>query len=143
MYWMATEDHDIEEIRKVTIYNKEIEWEKEWEGAVGEVESNSLNYNIGELQAILKNETYGIEIIRLFRDGYEKHKNLAQATRYVVHQLFADYKLIILDANEKVLKELFAPVLEDELFNSKSYHLISDHVLNWGGNYKAQVNQER
>ncbi|NNC85066.1 MAG: bacillithiol biosynthesis cysteine-adding enzyme BshC [Bacteroidia bacterium] len=140
VYWMATEDHDIEEIRKVNIFNKELEWDKEWEGAVGEAESNSLEYNIGELQGILKNEEYGIEMVRLFRDGYEKHKNLAQATRYIVQQIFADYNLIIVDANEKVLKELFAPVIEDELFNSKSYHLISDHILTWGSNYKAQVN---
>lgn len=140
VYWMATEDHDFEEIRKINVFNKELEWEKEMTGAVGETESNSLGYIIGELHSILKNEKYAIEMTRLFRDGYEKHKNLAQATRYIVQQIFADFNLIIVDANEKTLKELFAPVIEDELINSTSYHLISDHLLTWGGDYKAQVN---
>ena len=42
--------------------------------------------------------------------SYRSAPNLAEATLRLVHELFADYGLVILDADQRALKENFIPL---------------------------------
>ena len=126
IYWMATEDHDFEEINYFDFKGKKVYWSKEVNGAVGELSTEGLEdvFNLFSKElGLTKNANY-IKI--LFENAYLNHKNLTDATRYLANELFMDYGLVIIDANDKELKKQLIPFIEDELFNQTSFKNVSE-----------------
>src|SRR5690606_40389570 len=67
----------------------------------------------------------------LFRsNAYMKHKNLTDATRYMVNQLFSNQGLVILDASNKELKHHFIPYMRQELFEATSQKTVEQTISN-------------
>jgi bacillithiol biosynthesis cysteine-adding enzyme BshC len=62
----------------------------------------------------------------LFTNGYLNHNNLADATRYIVNELFGEYGLVILDADEKDLKTEFRSIIKDDIFNNNAHALAQN-----------------
>jgi bacillithiol biosynthesis cysteine-adding enzyme BshC len=143
VYWMATEDHDFEEINYFNFKGKKVHWNKATSGAVGALLTSGLesvfeffskDLGVGKHAEFLKD---------LFAESYLKHDNLADATRYLTNALFSEYGLVIIDANKKELKQQFAPFIKDELLNEMSFKLVSkvnDAINALPGNTKIQVN---
>ena len=52
VYWMASEDHDFEEINHVNVFGKKVIWNSSQKGAVGEFSTEGLQEVIGELKTI-------------------------------------------------------------------------------------------
>src|SRR5690606_17884950 len=138
VYWMATEDHDFEEINHFLLHEKKIVWNKPSGGAVGEFDTDGLNEVLKVLSTELGISTYAQYLKDLFEKAYLKHLNLADATRFLVNELFSDYGLVILDGNDKKLKKLFAPYVRQELQNQVSFTKVSETLNNFP--YPAQVN---
>ena len=69
-----------------------------------------------------------------------KHKNLADATRYIANELFGDSGLVIIDGDDVKLKQLLTPILKDELENQTSFKAVSKTIKNLKKDYKIQVN---
>jgi len=142
VYWMATEDHDFEEIKNIHLFGKNVSWENiEARGAVGRLDTNSLMPVIDELKLILGESEYANELIQLFSEAYLKNNTLADAMRYLVHQLFGNFNLLIVDGNDKQLKAEFAYIMQDDIINATNHQLVNQSIeqLNTFG-YKAQVN---
>lgn len=139
IYWMATEDHDFEEINHFWFKGKKVIWQKESSGPVGRLSTEGLiaifeqfssELGIGENASYLK---------ELFKKGYLEHSNLADATRYIANEIFKEKGLVILDGDDKNLKQLFVPYAKEELINQTS----SEEVLKTNElltAYKIQVN---
>ena len=125
IYWMATEDHDFDEINYFNLFGKKLEWKRESGGAVGALSTEGLSEILKDLKNQLGESENAIKLATLFSEAYTKHENLADATRYLGNQLFSDYGLVILDGNDKALKEEFAPYVEQELLESKSHSEIN------------------
>jgi bacillithiol biosynthesis cysteine-adding enzyme BshC len=143
IYWMATEDHDFEEINYFNFKGQKVQWSREASGAVGELQLDGLD-SVFEVFASQLNKTTNAESLKeLFKNAYLEHDNLTTAMRYLVNDLFKDYGLVIVDGNDANLKRLFIPYIEDELVNQTSFDKVSkaNHQLNnCDGNYKIQVN---
>ncbi|MBZ0326032.1 MAG: bacillithiol biosynthesis cysteine-adding enzyme BshC [Altibacter sp.] len=126
VYWMATEDHDFEEINYFNCFGKKMAWNRTAGGAVGELSTEGLD----EVLKVLKNELGDSEharrLISLFAEAYTKHNSLTDATRYLGNALFEDYGLVIVDGNDAALKKAFIPYVEKELFEGVSYKKISE-----------------
>ncbi len=105
VYWMATEDHDLEEINHFQLFGKTFTWETDQKGPVGQM----LTDGLAELAQSLPEAT------PLFEKAYKDGKDLAQATRIFVNELFKDQGLVILDGNDANLKRLFTPIMKEEL----------------------------
>ena len=117
VYWMATEDHDFAEINHFYFDGKNYEWETDQKGAVGEfILDESLKKLIGELHFLPE----------FFKTAYTQSKLLKEAVRKYVHHLFADRGLVIIDANEKELKQLFVPVIKDDVLNATANNIVND-----------------
>src|SRR5690606_5397822 len=73
--------------------------------------------------------------------AYLNHSDLASATRCLVHTLFEKYGLVIIDADEHRLKQLFANIIEKDITRQHSYHEITERssILEKLG-FKIQVN---
>lgn len=141
VYWMASEDHDFAEVQSINLFGKKISWNTDAKGAVGNLKTDSLNLVIDELKQILGESENSKELIQLFTDAYLKNSNLSDATRYMVHHLFAHYGLVILDGNDKRLKNGFSEIIKDDIINNTNYKLVNETIseLEKAG-FKAQVN---
>lgn len=143
VYWMATEDHDFDEINFFNFQGKKIQWSKEVSGAVGRLNTKGLE-NVSEVLAlelgIGQNAAY---LTELFTNAYTNHDNLADATRYLANELFGGQGLVILDADNKDLKEQFIPYIKEEIDNA-SFKQVSktnnELSIASDGAYKIQVN---
>ena len=143
IYWMATEDHDFEEINYFNYKGKKIQWNRESGGAVGELSTEGLEKVFEHFSKDLGLGKNADELRHLFYEAYLKYKNLADATRYVANAIFKAYGLVILDANEADLKKQFIPYIKDELQNETSFKSVSEtsnKINELPENYKIQVN---
>ncbi len=143
VYWMATEDHDFEEINYFNFKGKKVQWNRVSNGAVGDLSTNGLD-NVFELFSKDLGTGENADTLReLFSEAYLKHNNLADATRFLTNAIFKAYGLIIVDANTSELKQEFVPYIKDELLNETSFKSVSEtssKINELPENYKIQVN---
>lgn len=140
IYWMATEDHDFEEINYFNFKGSKIKWNTESFGPVGRLSTAGL----AEVLEIFKKElSLGQNakyLSDLFENSYLKHNNLADATRFLANELFGSHGLVILDGDDKDLKELFIPFVKEELLHQTSFQKVSETNSILEKEYNIQVN---
>ncbi|MFZ0490008.1 MAG: bacillithiol biosynthesis cysteine-adding enzyme BshC [Salegentibacter sp.] len=145
VYWMATEDHDFEEINFFNLNGKKFKWNNASENAGRDAVGNLSTEGLEEVFNLFSAEIGGGRDARylkqLFENAYLKHDNLSEATLYLANELFKDYGLVILDAQKRELKEAFIPYAENELTRQISHHTTSKvaEELEKAG-YNVQVN---
>lgn len=139
IYWMATEDHDFEEINYFNFKEKKIMWNKKSSGPVGRLSTTELK-EISELfsKEVGKNSN-GTYLIELFDKAYNQNLSLASATRYIANELFKEYGLVIIDADHPKLKKLFIPYIKEELINTTAHKNVSK-TIEALQSYEVQVN---
>src|SRR5690606_18556850 len=89
VYWMASEDHDYDEIKSFRLYGKKYTWETTQQGAVGRFHTDDLKTLLAEVPGE----------ISLFKNAYTKHKKLSDAVRYYVTTLFANEGVVVVDGD--------------------------------------------
>jgi bacillithiol biosynthesis cysteine-adding enzyme BshC len=139
IFWMASEDHDFEEINQVTVFKKTFSTTQLAKGPVGRLKPSVFEEVYDQLKELFVNDERAKELLHHFEQSFQK-EDWASATRYWVHQLFGN-QLIILDGDDADLKATFAPIMEDELLNQSSLSAIehtSKELIQLG--YHAQVN---
>lgn len=140
VYWMATEDHDFEEIQYFNVNNTKISWNRESSGAVGRLKTDGFEAVFHEFSALLGSSQNADVLRELFKNAYLKHDNLAEATRYLVNELFGAYGLVIVDGDDVKLKKSFAPFVKAELLYHTSFKHVSETNKRLEAHYKIQVN---
>ncbi len=140
VYWMASEDHDFEEINHAIIFGKKTTWHSEQKGSVGEFDTEGIQEVIIELKTILGESENAVRLMQLFETAYTKHQNLAGATRFLVNELFAGHGLIIVDGNDKELKKLFKNDFEKDIFNNTAHNTVNEIITKLKTSYSIQVN---
>lgn len=126
IYWMATEDHDFDEINFFNFKNKKIKWKTENNGPVGRLDTNGLQevFNVFEKElGIGDNANYLKDI---FQKSYLNHSSLSDATRFLTNELFGTYGLVILDGDDLSLKQLFIPFIKEELLHQTSFNKVNE-----------------
>lgn len=139
VYWMATEDHDFEEINYFNLHGKKVRWNTESGGPVGRLATKGLEevFEIFSLElGIGKNAEY---LKKLFYESYVNHANLADATRFLANELFGKTGLVILDADTSELKRAFIPYAKEELRKQTSHQKVLETSEKLK-NYNIQVN---
>lgn len=139
VYWMATEDHDFEEINYFHFKNKKIHWNRESSGPVGRLTNDGLQK---VFEAFSNELGVGINadyLKKLFEKSYLKHSNLSDATRFLANELFKEEGLVIIDGDDAELKRLFVPYAKQELLEQTSFKNVSETIEKLG-NYTVQVN---
>ncbi|WP_341226222.1 bacillithiol biosynthesis cysteine-adding enzyme BshC [uncultured Arcticibacterium sp.] len=130
VYWMATEDHDLEEIQVCRAFGQKRKWATAQTGAVGRMTTEGLP----ELAAQLGK---GAEF---FKEAYQNSEKLGDAVRQYMHHLFGEYDLITLDADSRALKSQFASVMKDDIFNNTAFGLVNERTATIDAlGYKTQI----
>ena len=140
VFWMASEDHDFEEINHANIAGTKFEWKAESGGALGELATSGIDQIIDSIDHYLGNQAGKEKIIRLFKLAYTEQKSLAAATHILVNELFKQYGLVIIDANHPLLKKEFAEIIGSDIFEQNSFHRVTETNNLLEGHYPIQVN---
>ncbi len=131
VYWMASEDHDYEEIKSFRLGGQKITWETRQQGAVG-------RFDTSELEKVLQQLPGDVSI---FREAYHKNKSLADAVRHYVNSLFGNDGLVVIDADDRTFKNILQPVMRADIFDNTPNKLVAEtcRVMNAQGDH-APVN---
>lgn len=112
VYWMATEDHDIEEIRHFYWGNEKVELATSFEGIAGELPTEEFLFWLNEKKAEGKFNEIGLS--DLFIQAYSR-ENFAEATRFWVNELLGEYGVVCIDGNDSSLKAIATGLFEKEI----------------------------
>jgi bacillithiol biosynthesis cysteine-adding enzyme BshC len=112
VFWMASEDHDFEEIQSTNIFNRTMSVDYEERGPVGRFSTEKLEAFKSEvLDFFGEDKRSEIEPLLNAYSG----SNLSDATRNLVHHLFGEQGLVIVDGDDLDLKKQFLPIIKEEL----------------------------
>jgi bacillithiol biosynthesis cysteine-adding enzyme BshC len=140
VYYMGSEDADLEELGEVTINGKKYIWETKQSGAVGRMKIDKAFITlIDAIEGQLSVEPFGKELLAMLRKAYSLNKTVAQATFELVHELFVDYGLIILLPDCVALKSEFIPVVRKELKEQFSNKAVTETMQLFPADYKVQA----
>ena len=143
VFWMASEDHDFEEINHFFLGEQKVRWEAKTGGPVGRMRTKTLAKLHRQLEPYWSKTQSGKELLDEFACCYLEESNLANATRKLVQQLFGKYGLVVVDGDDPMLKSLFVPTMTKELFDQttsltvlKTNNALTEAIPN----YTPQVN---
>jgi len=125
VFWMASEDHDFEEISHFYFKEHRLEWHRLSNGPVGRLSTSELQTVFNQFSKQLGTTAYSNDLKIMFETAYLKSNNLADATRALVHQIFGDDGLLVIDGDDADLKRLFVPTLSDELSNKVVFNQVN------------------
>ncbi|CAN5221608.1 bacillithiol biosynthesis cysteine-adding enzyme BshC [soil metagenome] len=140
VYYMGSEDADLEEIGSFYIDGVKYVWNTQQTGAVGrmKVDKDFLKL-IVQMHGQLGVLPQGIEVINLFTKVYTIGKTIQHATLELVNTLFGAYGLVILIPDNPRLKKLFEPVVTKELTEQFSHKAVTATIAALQTHYKAQA----
>lgn len=141
VFIIGGEDHDFEEVSKVSINNTEIVWKHtDIGGPVGRMNHQGTYEVLAQLKSLVGDSEEGRKIFDVFRRSYENTATFAQATLYWVNEIFSDYGLVIVNMDRKLAKDQFIEVMKQEIQTSVSEKLVNDvqQKLNQEG-FKSQA----
>lgn len=125
VFWMATEDHDFEEINHFRFQDRVIHWEKTHGGPVGQLTTDGLEEVFNSYLSLIPSGKKKEELKQLIEQSYLSSKTLTEATRKLVHLLFSHYGLIMIDGDDQALKEVMVPIFEKELTNQTAFEKVN------------------
>lgn len=140
VYWMATEDHDFEEISAVHTRNGIVTWEKPADGPAGRLPLTNIETVIDALKNSVDGLPYADEFNAIINEAYCNHSTLAEATRSFVMQIFGRFGVVTVDGDTEAFKEQFTAIVEDELLNQTTSVIVNKTIRDFKGRYEPQVN---
>lgn len=125
VHWMATEDHDRAEIDHAWFGAHKVQWPGASGGAVGRMMLDGIGPVLEEVSQLLGHGPDAAWLKAELNACYRPDRTLAEATRRFVDALFGRFGLLVLDGDEPALKQLFAPIMQEELLNQVTHRAVA------------------
>lgn len=140
VYYMGSEDADLEELNHTYVRGKKYEWTTSQTGAVGRmVIDKKLTALLAEMEGQLSVDPYGSEITQLLKACYTEGKTIQQATFEIVNELFKHYGLVVLIPDSADLKRKMLDVFKDDLFHQLPSAVVGHTSRMLGEQYNVQA----
>ena len=94
---------------------------------------------IKELTNLISKNPKSIQIIDLLNKSYSSNKNLTEATRFLINNLFGKYGLLIIDGDDGRLKNKIADIIDEDINNNTFYSIINETNKKLTQNYHTQA----
>lgn len=140
VFWLASEDHDKEEINHTFHNGVRVEWNTTQTGAVGQFSLSGFEEVLKQWLGTVEDQNTRESIFRMFTRAMQC-KTWADLTQSWVHECFGEWGLVVINPDDARLKRLFAPVMKRELLESVAHSCVtrSNEKLVRSG-YNVQVN---
>ncbi|MGB0998846.1 MAG: bacillithiol biosynthesis cysteine-adding enzyme BshC [Flavobacteriales bacterium] len=139
MFWMASEDHDFEEISEVDIFGKTYKWETKQKGAVGRMKVDELRPLLEQIKCQFGLSLEAQQVTNWIDKAFKK-QTLSEAMLYLVDAIFEPYGLLIIEPDQAELKKEMQPYFKSELEHETSYKAFQGTIEHWPKAYKKQIN---
>lgn len=140
VYYMGSEDADIDELGYLNVGGKKLVWHTGQTGAVGRMKvDKALLQLISDIYGQTGVHPYGEELNSLFRECYTEGKTIQQATLELVNHLFGEYGLVVLVPDSPELKRVFNPIIRKELLEGFSHTAVTGTIEQLSKEYKVQA----
>lgn len=140
VYYMGSEDADIDELGFVTLGGQKLVWQTKQTGAVGRmlVDAELLSL-IKLIEGQIGVSVQGAVWVNLLKNTFTIGKTIADATFEIVNHLFGEYGLVVILPDSDKLKSLFTGVIEKELTTGFSNKAVQQTIKNLSADYKVQA----
>ena len=140
VYYMGSEDADLDELGFVTIGGQKLVWKTKQTGAVGRMHVDAeLLALIKQIEGQIGVSVHGAAWISLLKKSFTIGKTIADATFEIVHHLFGEYGLVVILPDSDKLKSLFTSVIEKELTTGFSNKAVQQTIQGLRAHYKVQA----
>ena len=120
IFWLASEDHDFDEISSVNISNQQIKWEFDSENiSVGKIILNDFKEVSDAYKTNITDSDFKSELEKLIDQSYNDGNSLSFSTLKFINSLFGHLGLIVIDSDVKVFKKLFIENFKNEIIDSR------------------------
>jgi bacillithiol biosynthesis cysteine-adding enzyme BshC len=117
LFWLASEDHDFEEISELFLFNQTYKWQYQSNNQpVGTLTIKNLADILTEITPTLAKNTRGEWYAALLNKCYSTEKTLSQASIQWFHDIFQSYGLVVLEPNQRSFKQLFVENFQEDIF---------------------------
>ena len=105
VFWIASEDHDFDEISEVNLENNSVIWNLDSKNSpVGKIEINDFEEVIQSYKDSIIDFEFKDMLESLIDSSYTDSESLSTATIKFIDSLFSKHGLIIIDSNKKAFK---------------------------------------
>lgn len=128
VFVLGSEDHDLEELNHIRLFNKVLKWEPGLTGPVGPMPAATLKPVLEELKPIMGEQENALKLWSILEAVYTGADTFAAATQALLNALFGQYGLLVINMNDPALKRLFIPVMQDELERQTAFRLVNQSI---------------
>lgn len=121
IFWMASEDHDFDEVKHARVFQHKLSWDAQQTGAVGRFELSDFNEIYTEFASLFEGKETAIQSLLQL----SLNRNYAAFTQEFISTLFADFGVLVLQPDTLELKNQFRTVIENELFQQPSFEAVN------------------
>ena len=140
IFWMASEDHDFKEIASFEINGQTFTWKHEpLGGPVGRITTLDLASQIEVFIAHMELNDAQRALVLSRIEAYKSEPDLSSATRRIVREWAKGLGILVLDGDDRQLKEFAAHLWDMELKGELGKEIKSQTVKLQTAGYKAQV----
>lgn len=145
VFWMASEDHDLNEIDHVRLFGKTHQWDPgEHGGPVGRLDTAGLLDLTKAFEDLAGPGQDFSVLLEPFSRAYKSGRSLAQATRLIINDFFGKDGLVVIDPDDELLKRRLQPVMQADILASgfaMTMNSGAESVQQAG--FKVQVNPRK
>lgn len=120
VFWMASEDHDFDEVRSSHLFQQKLTWETTQTGAVGRMKMDDYSLVHTTLKQLFEGKETAIQELL----SISEKQSYAAYMQVFLTKLFADYGVLVIQPDDERLKQLFAPVIRRELKDQPSFDAV-------------------
>ena len=121
VYWPASEDHDFDEIKNTKLFNQTFTWDAMPGDACGRLKTDRVKEVIEAISSKVNLNEEQSKLLSEFEAIYSSSENLSEATIRVVNAFMGAYGVICVNGDNKVFKQEFTPVIEQDLVEQSNY----------------------
>lgn len=121
VFWMATEDHDWQEIAQIQNGIKKSHWSTHQTGAVGRMHGQEVVDALKQWNSDFPSESIAEKWISI----YESSSTLAEATRKLVDAYFGSLGLVVIDPDDARLKRQALELFREDAEHQQLYQVAT------------------
>jgi bacillithiol biosynthesis cysteine-adding enzyme BshC len=132
VFWMEGDDHDFNEVRSINVigtentiknigYKEHIDPDDAKKSVGALVLDDALDEFFNNLDDSLRDTEFKAPLLSSLKNCYSIGKTFTVSFRELIHSLFDEYGLVILDPFDKKVKELLKPIFKKEIVDFREH----------------------